>query len=222
MSASQVCPEAARLRALLEGDLPANQQVELTCHLDTCSNCQKTLESLAGGSTNWPGTASEIIDEQPDADAALQQLMHNLKQKASEAATQVGSSTGQGSGIEFLGPPQKPGHLGSRHRVQKVVGGGVAASLAVPALARQEISQLVADHRKQPGAERTALRVVVEPAHGPCDGAQDILGQVCRIGILQAMLASEAIDQRGVDIHKFGPGLGVTRIPNAHQQARPG
>jgi|GEM_PF-1984010 len=126
MSASQVCPEPARLQQLLDGDLPASQQVELTCHLDTCSHCQKMLEGLAGGSTNWPGTASEIINEQPEPDAALQRLMHNLKQKASEAVTQVGSSTGQGAGIEFLGPPQKPGHLGSidQYQVTELIGRG--------------------------------------------------------------------------------------------------
>jgi serine/threonine protein kinase len=126
MSASQVCPEPARLQQLLEGDLPSNQQVELTSHLDTCSNCQKTLENLAGGNKDWPAMASEIGKEQPEPDAVLEQLMHNLKQKASEAVTQAGPSTGPATGIEFLGPPQKPGHLGSidQYQVTELIGRG--------------------------------------------------------------------------------------------------
>jgi serine/threonine protein kinase len=109
------------------------------------------LENLAGGGKAWPGTASEIVDELPEADAALQQLMHNLKQKASEAVTQVGSSTGQGSGIEFLGPPQKPGHLGSidQYQVTELIGrGGMGIVLKAfdPGLHRFVAIKVLAPH----------------------------------------------------------------------------
>ena len=51
------CPDAVRLRDLLDGMLPDADQASLTSHLDGCTDCQQRLESLAVGGQPWAGVS---------------------------------------------------------------------------------------------------------------------------------------------------------------------
>src|SRR5438034_486738 len=78
------------------------------------------------------------------------------------------------------------------------------------------------DDGEQPVANRTTLPVVCQPAHGAGDGADDFLGYVHRIGVLEALSAQVAVDQGGVEIDELRPGRLVPRVAQADEQARTG
>jgi WD40 repeat protein len=48
MAASTTCPPAERLRGLLAGEAPSEDQAELVAHLDQCADCQLLLDHLTG------------------------------------------------------------------------------------------------------------------------------------------------------------------------------
>ena len=45
--------DPVRLKSFLDDDLPEREQVELNDHLETCADCQRSLERLAAGSGFW-------------------------------------------------------------------------------------------------------------------------------------------------------------------------
>jgi hypothetical protein len=102
------------------------------------------------------------------------------------------------------------------------VGAGVAAAADLVAAAGQEVVDLVARDGVEPAAEGAAPRVVVQPADGAGHALQDLLHQVGSVGVLQAALAGEAVDQRRVHLDELPPGVLVARVAQADQQAGPG
>ena len=54
MSVCAPCPDRERLRDLLDGALPDEEQADLTRHLDSCTSCQQQLEGLAAAGS-WVG-----------------------------------------------------------------------------------------------------------------------------------------------------------------------
>ncbi|MCI0428918.1 MAG: serine/threonine protein kinase, partial [Rhodospirillales bacterium] len=105
------CPEPVRLQALLEGKLPEPQQGELSRHLDTCVNCQQTIEDLAAGGTPWAEAAGGLAQQQA-AESALMRAMAELKGSPSEAATHAGPAGPRDPELAFLTPSTNPEHLG--------------------------------------------------------------------------------------------------------------
>jgi hypothetical protein len=53
MRASPTCCDPARLEKLLADSLGEGEQAGLIAHLDTCAECQRTLETLAAGRRWW-------------------------------------------------------------------------------------------------------------------------------------------------------------------------
>jgi serine/threonine protein kinase len=150
MSQVKVCDESAHLQELLDGALPPDRQVALTSHLDTCAACQQTLEGLASGAASW-GSPGSLPKENDSPEPALQELMSELKKKASEAVTQVGPVAANVSSLEFLGPPKQPGHLGSiyHYEVTEFIGrGGMGIVLKAfdPSLHRFVAIKVLAPH----------------------------------------------------------------------------
>src|SRR5271165_4518241 len=45
--------DVERLKSFLDDDLPEREQVDLNDHLETCAECQHSLERLAAGSRLW-------------------------------------------------------------------------------------------------------------------------------------------------------------------------
>jgi serine/threonine-protein kinase len=151
MSSSSNCPDPARLRALLEGQLREPEQAELSGHLDTCVTCQQTLEGLAAGSQVWSEPARQLGSAKAKAEPALQQAMEALKAEASEAVTQPGTSEPREPALDFLSPPAQPDHLGrlGNYDVLEVIGrGGMGVVLKAfdPGLRRIVAIKVLAPH----------------------------------------------------------------------------
>ncbi len=105
--------------------------------------------------------------------------------------------------------------------LKHLLGGGATGALS-PALPFAKIQQLVSGHCEQPGSERTAGGVILEPAGGARHAAQDFLGEIGRIGVLKLASPGVAVHHGRVNPHQLPPGLGIAGIAQADEQTRPG
>src|SRR5262249_33142059 len=90
------------------------------------------------------------------------------------------------------------------------------------AAAAEEPGHLVAGDAVQPAAERPLPGVVVPAARRLRDREKDFLGQVGRVGVLQAAVADEAVDEAAVQLDELAPGRAVARVGEAGDQAGAG
>ena len=79
--------------------------------------------------------------------------------------------------------------LGGRLVFQKPMYLGIAAALTATGALLVEIPQLVQHDGKQPAAKRALARIVFQTTHVSGDLAQTRLGEIGRVGILQAAAA---------------------------------
>jgi WD40 repeat protein len=124
MSQVSTCPDTTQLKDLLDGNLPDQQQLELNSHLENCPACQQNLESLAAGKETWSGAAEKLSDSAETPEAGLRRVIEASKkdaQSATEAEAPVADVP-----LDFLDPPQDPGHLGrlGHYEVLEVIGRG--------------------------------------------------------------------------------------------------
>ena len=63
MTERSPCPDRPRLQALLAGALTAQDQQEVSRHVEGCECCQQTLENLAGSS--WAEQARALGEQEP-------------------------------------------------------------------------------------------------------------------------------------------------------------
>src|SRR5262249_39144622 len=82
----QHCPEARDWMALLEGAAPEDRP-DLASHLDTCTDCQRTVDVLAADRGSWEEAAAGLGPEGRGARApALQRVMDRLKEEGPTVA----------------------------------------------------------------------------------------------------------------------------------------
>src|SRR5437660_12631992 len=112
MSKQASCPGPASWRALLDNTLPEGEQADLHRHLETCPECQETLEEVAAGRDSWSGVARNLAPESVPHPAALAQAIRRLKAEPNPEETQALAPPGRPDDLGFLGPSTKPGSLG--------------------------------------------------------------------------------------------------------------
>src|SRR5262249_30000506 len=104
--------------------------------------------------------------------------------------------------------------LGGRLFGQQPLRGAVAAAAFTVATTGAKVVNPVTGHGVEPAAKRTAGWIVVEGRGGEGDGAEDFLGQVGGIGVLEAALPGEAVNERRVQGDELPPRFAVARIAN--------
>jgi hypothetical protein len=98
----------------------------------------------------------------------------------------------------------------------------VAQGARLLVLAAKVVQQLAVGHQAEPVAEAAALRLVGEAGAGAAqDLGEDGLRQVGGVGVLQPLVAAEAVHQRAVGGDKGLPGVRVQAVAQACQQAGP-
>jgi serine/threonine protein kinase len=113
------CPDVRNWQALLEGERNEGELEGLAHHLETCSDCRQTLESLAAAPAVWEDTACALGEQRGKTgqEPALRQIVERLKREEALAPE---------ADLSFLQPTDNSellGLLGPYH-VQEVVGRG--------------------------------------------------------------------------------------------------
>src|SRR5215470_7538382 len=109
------CPDAGNWRALLEAGA-GGESDELARHLETCPDCQRTLQAAAAEPAFWED-AHGLEDAARD-EPALRLVVERLKSEAPPPP--------EDEELPFLRPAERPGVLGllGRYEVQEEVGRG--------------------------------------------------------------------------------------------------
>jgi anti-sigma factor RsiW len=126
MTETASCPDPARWEELLTAELPPEEQSALNTHLETCPNCQQTLERLAAGSETWSGAARHLGETGRGGEPALQRVVAELEGEEVQPPTQAEADLGEEWNLDFLSPAEKPGLLGrlGHYEVLEVIGRG--------------------------------------------------------------------------------------------------
>jgi serine/threonine protein kinase len=110
------CPEVRHLQAILDAGSVEDEPEELLRHLETCADCQQTLEALVADAAQWAEAAlgvGLVAQEEP----VLRCLVEQLKEDELLA---------EDEDLSFLRPADKPGLLGvlGPYEVQEEIGRG--------------------------------------------------------------------------------------------------
>jgi serine/threonine-protein kinase len=127
----RACPDLANLQCLLDDRADGDTSVDLVAHLETCADCQQTLETLAADPGAWEDVVHGVA-KRIRKDPALRDVMERLKMEELPAAD---------ADLSFLLPADQPGLLGmlGPYEVEEEIGwGGMGIVLRArdPALRR--------------------------------------------------------------------------------------
>src|SRR5262249_19672714 len=100
--------------------------------------------------------------------------------------------------------------LAGFRRVEQAQHGAVATAGGRGLLAGEQVAPGAVGNGSQPTA-KAARRLVLEGAHLPGPIAQEVLGDVLRVGLLEAPLAAPGVDLAAVTLHELTPSLLVVR-----------
>jgi hypothetical protein len=112
------CPQSERLPDWLDGTLSREEQSSLSGHLETCHNCQQTLEDLTRPSGAW--TFGKAAPDSP----ILRELVQALQAEGAVAARADDGAIE--AVLTLLTPPQRADSIGrlGAYDVMEVVGRG--------------------------------------------------------------------------------------------------
>jgi WD40 repeat protein len=122
--AERSCPGPARLGQHLDGVLAPEVEAAVVAHLDTCAQCQRTLEELAGGGEPLLAVARQVGAAPPVSTPALRAVLHGL---AHDTEVPDEPEAGPDGGVlALLAPPERPGEIGrlGPYAVLGVIGRG--------------------------------------------------------------------------------------------------
>jgi serine/threonine protein kinase len=127
MNTTTKCPSTMELRDLLDGNIAESDQAAVVSHLDQCSGCQQSLESLANGDSSIAITLLEQTQysKTPDPHSAYWPALKNVEQALTTESPRLARSSPDIS-LAFLDPPEDDTYLGSlfNFHVVGVVGRG--------------------------------------------------------------------------------------------------
>lgn len=136
----KACPSTEQLKALVDGSLSDNEQLVLQQHVDGCTTCQQSLESMVAGSQSWDDAIRHVRSEpQPIPETVLSDAIKRMK--ADEHLDSPAERNFTFDPTQYLEPSDEPGSIGKlgAYQVIEVVGqGGMGVVLKAfdPALHR--------------------------------------------------------------------------------------
>jgi serine/threonine protein kinase/glucose/arabinose dehydrogenase len=144
MNVLHPCPPPRLFRKLLDGLLPADEEAQLTDHLDRCPPCQLVVERLS--QTLHEEFRLNLALAGAPLDTPLRAAMHGLK--AALSLTTAERTLGEGTPQVAMGEPAYEGWLGP-YEVKGIIGrGGMGVVLKAfdPSLHRLVAIKVLAPH----------------------------------------------------------------------------
>src|SRR5439155_14632590 len=105
-------PEPDKLRGLLDGTLPPDEQARLSSHLEACETCQRAIESLVAGKESWSGAAQQLGQAAAGREAALERVMERAKDSPAAPETLREPARDEQPVRDSLQPTDQPGYIG--------------------------------------------------------------------------------------------------------------
>jgi serine/threonine protein kinase len=129
MTTMNACVSPVLLREHLEGNLLPGDEAAVIVHLDTCGDCQQTLEHLAVGDESFMETARVVAGDGSRGEAALDSVLRALLGRIETLPPDSTTTAPEGpasEALEFLDPPREAGHLGrlAHYEVTEIVARG--------------------------------------------------------------------------------------------------
>ena len=157
------CPTTEQLKALIDGLLPADEQLPIQAHVDSCQSCQSALGSLVAGGASWDVAVHHLKQDSPQAEEAV--LSDAIERMKADPFDETSSySSGKVDPLDFLTPSDQPGSIGKlgQYEVTEVVGhGGMGIVLKAfdPALHRVVAVKVLAPYlAHSPQARKRFIR----------------------------------------------------------------
>lgn len=121
MNVQTPCPDSRQLEGLLQDSLPTSEYTQLTDHVGSCTSCQQALDRLAGGPS--PEDLAQASRTKPASDSAYWPAVSELDKQITRPMSRA---RGLDIPLDFLSPPDEPGHLGrlDHFAITGVVGRG--------------------------------------------------------------------------------------------------
>ncbi len=104
MDAPSSCPPPDRLRQVLDDSLPPEELTRLLAHLNTCADCQRALDLLAGATEELLGAARGVGRRPRPEEDSLRALLQHLKQDSRATALYFSPADSPVPPTEVLGP----------------------------------------------------------------------------------------------------------------------
>ncbi|MBI3823191.1 MAG: protein kinase, partial [Planctomycetes bacterium] len=114
------CPDLASLQALVNGDLPSDQQADVTEHLEGCEHCQDKIEQLVTDVEGWAVAARHLHHSPVLNDELIPPRVFDVNDAAAMDAGDAPMP------LDFLKPTQKEGPIGrlGHYEVLEIIGRG--------------------------------------------------------------------------------------------------
>src|SRR5689334_18141914 len=116
------CPEPALLHSLLNSQLSPTDEKALTTHLESCPRCRQSLQGLAASNESWSALAQHLNQQSTADEGGLTEVLN------AACSAVPGSDTAEENDVnlDFLDPPDEPGHLGrlGPYKVLRIIGHG--------------------------------------------------------------------------------------------------
>ncbi len=125
MTRPAACPDPLRLRGLIDSSLPDKEQAELIGHLDSCTDCQRSLEEIATDTTS-SGVLLHVDREKPASGAKYYHAVRALQNEVTVQVDTPPDPAAEAVTLDFLAPAEQPGSLGrlGHFEVVEVIGRG--------------------------------------------------------------------------------------------------
>src|SRR5262249_53475281 len=126
MNPLTTCPEPGELKQLLDGVLGGSRAELINAHLESCSYCQQTLESLVAGKESWLGTIKSLREEKRPPAPGLRRLLEESLGERKDEQTEPEVKPTDDFPPDFLDASADPAHLGrlGHYEVIEIIGRG--------------------------------------------------------------------------------------------------
>lgn len=120
---TDACPDADRIRGLVDGSLSDAEANDLQLHIESCQTCQAAIQDLVADGSFWESVGEHLGTEQSSG-PELERVMEELRQQSPEEAEQIGEAIELK--LSFIEPPVEPGTIGrlEHYDILRVAGRG--------------------------------------------------------------------------------------------------